>query len=154
MYIMNNVRNVHTYEQNNKNEYIINFRQTFNYKKDKFHSNELYRKQFLQTFFLSDFDNNAINAIIDELYENMIASNRITPEFENILNKENMLLGIDTSNEKQNSILKLKLLFSYDTLDVFVPYVCAMLTYSDAHWNDVNHTLLKSLLLKVNKLSI
>lgn len=135
---------------NNKRNYVIDFSQQIDYKKNNMYSNEMYRQQFLKLFFLNSFDNNVINAKITEIYNIMLNTKRITQEFEQMLNKENVIFSLNSKDEKYNKIMKLKLLFSYDTLDVFIPYLRAMITYDNTKWKETNTILFKSLLKEMN----
>lgn len=132
--------------------YIIDLSKKVDYKKSNLYSNEHYRQQFLQLFYLSDFDNDIINKKIIELYDSIVDTKRITPEFDQLLNKDTLIFGMNSQNQKTNRITKLKFLFSYDTMDLFIPYLHAMMSYDDETWNNTNEVLFKPLRKEMNNL--
>jgi len=131
---------------------IINFSQKIDYKKNNVDSNEIYRQQFLHLFYLDRFDEDVITVKITEIYNMIIYSKRMTREFDQLLSRGNFIFALNSNDANDNKIMNLKLLFSYDTLDVFIPYLHAMIIYDDENWEKLNKILFNSLLKAMNNI--
>ncbi len=90
------------------------------YKDEKYNSdhNITYQKQFLQAFYIENYDEGIIIDKMDKIYNDISNDNNMKKLF-NEIKKRNKIFPFDLSDKDMFSLL-----FSYDTFDLIHLFIC------------------------------
>ena len=90
------------------------------YKDEKYNSehNTMYQKQFLQAFYIENYDEGIVIDKIDKIYNDISNDNNMKKLF-NEIKERNKIFPFDLSDKDMFSLL-----FSYDTFDLIHLFIC------------------------------